>query len=52
MCFVFVTFTGMEENVDEGLIMCLRLGGHIYVSNLVLPSAVSLSLLIQLSAAV
>jgi hypothetical protein len=52
MCFVFVTFTGMEGHVDTGLIMCSRLGGHIYVSNLVLLSAVSLSLLIQLSTAV
>ena len=34
MCFVFVTFTGTEGNIDKGLIMCSRLGGHIYVSNL------------------
>jgi len=46
MCFVFVTFIGMDGNVEEGLIICSRLGGHIYVSNLVLPSAVSLSLMI------
>jgi len=46
MCFVFVTFIVMEGNDDEGLMMCLRLGGHIYVSNLLLPSTVSLSLLI------
>jgi len=46
MCFVFVTSISMEGNVVEGLVMCSRLGGHIYVSNLVLPSAVSLSLLI------
>jgi hypothetical protein len=46
MCFVFVTFTGTEGNIDKGLIMCSRLGGHIYVSSLVLLSAVSLNLLI------
>jgi hypothetical protein len=51
MCFVFVTFTGTEGNIDKGLIMCSRLGEHIYVSNLVLLLAVALSLLMHLFAA-